>query len=100
MRSRNRDRRDRTAAQPIGPGDVMNTPMITAYPSGVRLVPAYLDRAAQETLLAALRGIFASAPLYTPRLPKTGKPMSVRMTNCGPLGWVTDAAGYRYQARH
>jgi alkylated DNA repair protein (DNA oxidative demethylase) len=33
-------------------------------------------------------------------MPKTGKPMSVRMTNCGPLGWVTDEAGYRYQAEH
>jgi len=22
------------------------------------------------------------------------------MTNCGPLGWVTDEAGYRYQATH
>src|SRR5690606_8359406 len=35
-----------------------------------------------------------------PRMPKTGKPMSVRMTNCGPLGWVTDAGGYRYQPTH
>ena len=27
--------------------------------------------------------------------------MSVRMTNCGPLGWVTDKeGGYRYQATH
>jgi len=26
--------------------------------------------------------------------------MSVRMTNCGPLGWVTDERGYRYQATH
>jgi alkylated DNA repair protein (DNA oxidative demethylase) len=26
--------------------------------------------------------------------------MSVKMTNCGPLGWMTDAAGYRYQAAH
>ena len=33
-------------------------------------------------------------------MPKTGKPMSVRMTNCGPLGWVTDERGYRYQASH
>ena len=37
------------------------------------------------------------APAYTPRMPKTGHPMSVRMTNCGPLGWVTDERGYRYQ---
>jgi alkylated DNA repair protein (DNA oxidative demethylase) len=27
--------------------------------------------------------------------------MSVRMTNCGPLGWVTDKeCGYRYQPTH
>ena len=67
---------------------------------GFRVVPGYLDRAAQEALLAALRDVFASAPLYTPRLPRTGKPMSVRMSNCGPLGWITDEAGYRYQPRH
>ena len=33
-------------------------------------------------------------------MPKTGTPFSVRMTNCGELGWVSDAAGYRYQATH
>ena len=47
-----------------------------------------------------MQDVFARAPLYTPRMPKTGKPMSVRMTNCGPLGWVTDERGYRYQATH
>jgi alkylated DNA repair protein (DNA oxidative demethylase) len=44
--------------------------------------------------------VFAAAPLYTPRMPKSGKPLSVRMTNCGSLGWVTDEAGYRYQPVH
>ncbi len=34
-------------------------------------------------------------------MPRTGRPFSVRMTNCGPLGWVSDkAGGYRYQAEH
>jgi alkylated DNA repair protein (DNA oxidative demethylase) len=33
-------------------------------------------------------------------MPRTGKPMSVRMSNCGPLGWVTDERGYRYQPMH
>jgi len=34
-------------------------------------------------------------------MPRTGKPFSVRMSNCGPLGWVSDAeGGYRYQPRH
>jgi alkylated DNA repair protein (DNA oxidative demethylase) len=75
--------------------------MIAPRPlSGFRLVPGYLDRSAQEALLTALRAVVASAPVYTPRMPKTGKPLSVRMSNCGTLGWVTDEAGYRYQPMH
>jgi alkylated DNA repair protein (DNA oxidative demethylase) len=68
--------------------------------NGLRIVPAYLDRAAQAAMRDMVRGIVACAPLYTPRMPKTGQPMSVRMTNCGALGWVTDERGYRYQAHH
>jgi alkylated DNA repair protein (DNA oxidative demethylase) len=60
----------------------------------------YLDRPAQEALLADIRAVMRAAPPYTPRMPRTGKPMSVRMTNCGPLGWVTDETGYRYQPMH
>jgi alkylated DNA repair protein (DNA oxidative demethylase) len=34
-------------------------------------------------------------------MPRTGKPLSVRMTNFGPLGWVSDKEhGYRYQPTH
>ncbi len=67
---------------------------------GAILSPAYLDRAGQERLLAAVRAVLSAAPLYVPRMPKTGKAMSVAMSNCGPLGWVTDEGGYRYQATH
>ena len=63
--------------------------------------PQVLDREAQGALLAALRRIIAEAPLFTPTMPRSGKPMSVRMTNCGPLGWVADKErGYRYQRTH
>ncbi|MGH6735425.1 MAG: alpha-ketoglutarate-dependent dioxygenase AlkB family protein [Methyloceanibacter sp.] len=63
--------------------------------------PQHLDAAAQTALLGAIREIIAAAPLYTPAMPRSGKPMSVRMTNAGPLGWVTDKEhGYRYQATH
>jgi DNA oxidative demethylase len=72
----------------------------TLVQPGVVLTPGYLDRAAQEQLLAQVRAVLQAAPLYTPRMPKSGKPMSVRMSNCGPLGWVTDEAGYRYQPTH
>ena len=68
---------------------------------GLRYFPDHFDRAAQEALVAAIRQVAAEAPLFVPRMPKTGKPMSVRMTNCGPLGWVTDKDnGYRYQPTH
>lgn len=67
---------------------------------GARHVAAYLDRARQEALVAALREVLRTAPLFQPRMPRTGKPFSVRMTNCGPLGWVSDERGYRYQAQH
>ena len=63
--------------------------------------PQAVERAAQAALLAALRRIIAEAPLFTPTMPRSGKPMSVRMTNCGPLGWLTDQErGYRYQPTH
>jgi alkylated DNA repair protein (DNA oxidative demethylase) len=67
---------------------------------GMRLIPGRLDRSAQEELLAAIRDVVRQAPLFTPVMPRTGKPFSVRMTNAGRLGWVSDIAGYRYQPTH
>jgi len=72
----------------------------TAIQPGAILVPGYLDRDAQKRLLADIAAALRAGPLYTPRMPGSGKPMSVRMSNCGPLGWVTDEAGYRYQPTH
>jgi len=67
---------------------------------GLRYAPGYLDRETQERLLAAIRNVIRLAPPFTPRMPRTGKAFSVRMTNCGPLGWVSDVTGYRYQPIH
>ena len=64
-------------------------------------LPAKLGAKRQLALLGELRAIMEEAPLFTPTMPRSGKAMSVRMTNCGPLGWVTDKErGYRYQATH
>jgi alkylated DNA repair protein (DNA oxidative demethylase) len=63
-------------------------------------LPAYLDAGEQAALLDDLRNVIAEAPLYRPQMPRSGRPFSVMMTNCGPLGWVSDKAGYRYEARH
>ena len=67
---------------------------------GALYVPGFLDREAQEALVAELRELLHEAPLFQPRMPRTGKPFSVKMTNLGPLGWVSDVAGYRYQRLH
>ena len=63
--------------------------------------PAHFDPAAQHELVEEIRDIVRQAPLFVPRMPRTGKEMTVRMTNCGRLGWVTDKdRGYRYQDTH
>lgn len=51
----------------------------------------------QTALLADLEGVVAQAPLRHMVTPG-GHRMSVAMTNCGALGWVSDPDGYRYDA--
>lgn len=68
--------------------------------SGLRVKPSFWSRQQQELVLSLLRDVFRLAPLFTPLMPGTGKAFSVRMTNCGSLGWVSDKAGYRYQQTH
>lgn len=71
------------------------------YAPGLLYFPEFYDRAAQEAIVDALRAGLREAPLFTPRMPRTGQPFSVRMTNFGALGWVSDQArGYRYDAIH
>ncbi len=67
---------------------------------GLRLSPGYLDRDGQADLLTAVRGVLEAAPLFVPRMPRSGRPFAVRMSNCGTLGWVSDESGYRYQRAH
>jgi alkylated DNA repair protein (DNA oxidative demethylase) len=80
----------------------MNEKDLPPAPSmrGFSLVRGYLTFDASRLLLEAIRAVYAAAPLYTPRMPVSGRPFSVRMTNCGPLGWVSDERGYRYQPTH
>lgn len=48
-------------------------------------------------LLQALGGVLTAAPLRHLTTPG-GHTMSVAMSNCGPLGWVSDRRAYRYEA--
>jgi len=67
--------------------------------AGFRYHPDALTRAEQEALARAVLAAAEDAPFFQPLTP-SGKPMSVRMTGFGPLSWVTDAGGYRYEPRH
>lgn len=49
----------------------------------------------QGAILSALEGVVAVSPFRHMTTPG-GYRMSVAMTNCGSVGWVTDSAGYRY----
>jgi alkylated DNA repair protein (DNA oxidative demethylase) len=66
---------------------------------GFRLYAGYFNAQAQRELVEEVVSSVATAPFYRPVTPG-GQPMSVEMTNLGVLGWITDSAGYRYEARH
>jgi DNA oxidative demethylase len=51
----------------------------------------------QKDLLAQIENVSQRSP-FRHMVTPGGFTMSVAMTNCGPLGWVTDRKGYRYQA--
>ena len=66
-----------------------------------RHLPGFLPKESQAVLLREIRQVLVQAPLFAPTMPRTGQPFGVIMSNCGPLGWVSDAAGgYRYQPAH
>ena len=73
---------------------------LAGFLPGFRFFPGHFDRDGQVELLAAVRAVLQAAPLFVPRMPKSGRPFSVRMSNCGALGWVSDESGYRYQVSH
>jgi alkylated DNA repair protein (DNA oxidative demethylase) len=54
-------------------------------------------RPIETELIADLRDIVAQAP-FRHMVTRGGHQMSVAMTNCGRIGWVTDRTGYRYDA--
>ena len=63
---------------------------------GAVLLPGRADPCA-TALLEAIQKVSGQAP-FRHMLTPGGHRMSAAMTNCGALGWVTDARGYRYSA--
>ena len=67
-----------------------------AFAPGAMLLSGFaLDPA--QALWAAVNAVISAAPLRQLHTPG-GQLMQVAMSNCGELGWVSDARGYRYQA--
>ena len=52
----------------------------------------------EAALLAAIESVVAQAPFRRMET-RRGLRMSVAMSNCGEVGWVSDRRGYRYTAR-
>jgi alkylated DNA repair protein (DNA oxidative demethylase) len=68
---------------------------------GLTLFQRYLDEPAQQALAGEIAELVVQVPWFVPRMPRSGRPFSVKMTNCGSLGWVSGrGGGYRYQATH
>lgn len=65
----------------------------TLFPGAV-LLPRFA-LANEHELLAALQQVLAIAP-FRPMTTPGGYTMSVQLSSCGTLGWVSDGHGYRY----
>ena len=70
------------------------SPSVEAMAEGAIVLHGFA-RPREAELIAALQAIEGQAPYRHMQTP-SGHQMSVAMTNCGLLGWVTDRRGYRY----
>lgn len=77
-----------------------DTVSVIAIAPGVTLWRERFSKSEQKTLLDEVLACIERAPFYRPVMPGSGKPFSVEESNLGPLGWVSDQTGYRYQATH
>jgi alkylated DNA repair protein (DNA oxidative demethylase) len=67
---------------------------------GLELHPGFIGPVAQRHLAEALDDAMRAAPPFRPRMPRTGQPWSIMQMNLGPLGWLSDENGYRYEPLH
>jgi len=74
--------------------------MKALLPQGLHYLPELFSRQEQERLIQIVRAGVKSAPFYQPKMPRTGQPTSVIMSNFGSLGWISEQSGYRYDPLH
>lgn len=87
-----------TPPDPLFPNDLFEEERtaMTLRPGAILL--GGLAAAEADDLLRDLHGVAGAAPFRNMVTPG-GRAMSVAMTNCGAVGWVTDRSGYRYAPR-
>lgn len=66
-------------------------------PSAIDTLATVLDLDAQLKLVEEVRGVIATAPLRVP-LARGGRPMRVKISGAGKLGWTADGKSYGYAA--
>lgn len=71
-----------------------------SLPEGFAHLQGCLDESAQRRLVDDVLAALGEDFWFQPTTPRWNRPFSVRMGNLGPLGWVSDQRGYRYQATH
>jgi alkylated DNA repair protein (DNA oxidative demethylase) len=67
---------------------------------GIILWREKFSRPVQVKLLEEILARAQDAPFYRPVMPGSGNAFSVEESNFGPLGWISDKTGYRYQDTH
>lgn len=67
---------------------------------GLNYFPDYLKKPLINDIICNLRNLAKESPFFIPKMPKTNKSFSVKITNMGNVGWVSDKEGYRYQDFH
>ena len=75
-------------------------PLSAALPDGVVHLRHHLDDTAQQDLVNQILHAIGEEFWFQPTTPRWNRPFSVRMSNLGTLGWVSDRRGYRYQPGH
>jgi alkylated DNA repair protein (DNA oxidative demethylase) len=79
---------------PLSGGELFGEEEVVPLAEGVCLLRGYA-RAQAPLLEGAIAAVLEAAPLRQMQTPGGGT-MSVAMSNCGEVGWVSDRRGYRY----
>lgn len=74
----------------------LRVPAIEHIADGATWLRAYVEDDTAALMIGAIAQVTEQAPFRQMQTPG-GYTMSVAMSNCGELGWVTDRRGYRYQ---